>query len=66
MTVSECCVDKIACVSYISFEKYVYILPLEMASPGNRHCAKCIGIVSFRVATQDAELLVNSNASRKS
>jgi len=30
--------DKIAFV-YILFGKYIYILALEMASPGNRHCA---------------------------
>jgi len=30
-------------------EKYIYILPLEMASPGNRHCANCIGTLSFSV-----------------
>ena len=29
--------DKIASV-YILFEKYIYILALEMASPGNQHC----------------------------
>jgi len=28
---------------YILIEKYTYILALEMASPGNRHCASCIG-----------------------
>jgi len=32
---------------YILFEKYVYILALEMASPGNQHCANCIGTLSF-------------------
>jgi len=26
---------------YILFEKYIYILALEMASPGNQHCANC-------------------------
>jgi len=35
--------DKIASV----FEKYIYILALEMASPGNQHCANCIGALSF-------------------
>ena len=30
--------DKIPCV-YILFDKYINILALEMASPGNRHCA---------------------------
>jgi len=28
---------------YILFEKYIYILSLEMAGPGNQHCANCIG-----------------------
>jgi len=28
---------------YILFEKYIYILVLEITSPGNRHCADCIG-----------------------
>jgi len=27
---------------YILFEKYIYILALEMDSPGNLHCANCI------------------------
>jgi len=27
--------------------KYIYILAVEMASPGNRHCANCIGALSF-------------------
>jgi len=31
---------------YILFEKYIYILALETASPGNRHCASCIGTLS--------------------
>jgi len=38
--------DEIA--SYILFEKYIYILPLEMASPRN-HCANCIGSLLFPV-----------------
>ena len=28
---------------------YINILALEMASPGNQHCASCIGTLSFRV-----------------
>jgi len=32
---------------YILVEKYIYILELEMASSGNRHCANCIGTRSF-------------------
>ena len=36
---------------YILFEKYIYILALEMASPGNQHCANCIGTLSFPIVT---------------
>jgi len=28
---------------HILFQKYIYILSLEMASPGNQHCANGIG-----------------------
>jgi len=45
MTVSEWCLIKL--LLYILFEKYIYILALEMASPGNQHCANCIGTFSF-------------------
>ena len=31
------------------FVKYIYILALEMASPGDEHCASCIGTLSFPV-----------------
>ena len=34
---------------YILFEKYIYISPLEMANPEKRHCAKCIGALSFPI-----------------
>ena len=34
---------------YILVEKYTNILPLEKASPGNRHCACCIGALSFPI-----------------
>jgi len=37
---------------YILFEKYIYILALEMASPGNQHCANCIGTLPFPVIGQ--------------
>ena len=33
----------------ILFEKCIDILASEMASPRNRHCANCIGALSFRV-----------------
>ena len=36
---------------YILFEKYVYILAVEMASPGNQRCANCIGALSFHRPT---------------
>jgi len=45
VTVSECCLMKL--LPYILFEKYIYVFALEMASPGNRHCASCIGTPSF-------------------
>ena len=34
---------------YALFEKYIYILAVKMASPGNQHCADCIGTLSFPV-----------------
>jgi len=34
---------------HILFEKYIYILALEMASPENQHCANCIGTLSFAI-----------------
>ena len=40
--------DKIALV-YILFEKYIYSLSLEMAGPGNQHCANCIGTLLFPI-----------------
>jgi len=44
----ECCLIKL--LPYILFEKYISILPLEMASPGNQHCVNCIGTLSFPIA----------------
>ena len=35
---------------YILLEKYIYILSLQIASPGNQHCASCIGTLSFPVS----------------
>jgi len=37
ITVSECCLIKL--LLYILFQKYIYILALEMVSPGNQHSA---------------------------
>jgi len=31
------------------FEKYIYILAFEIASPWNQHCANCIGTLSFPI-----------------
>jgi len=36
--------------SFSLYEKYIIILALEMASPGNQHCANCIGALSFPIA----------------
>jgi len=41
--------DKIASVNFL-FEKYIHILALEMASPGNQHSANCIGALSFPIS----------------
>ena len=49
--------DKIASV-YILFEKYIYILTLEMASPGNQHCAGCIDTLSFPISCHVEQKLV--------
>jgi len=35
---------------YILFEKYIYNLASLAASPGNRHCANCIGTLSFPIS----------------
>jgi len=36
-------------IPYILLEKYINILALEMASPGNRHCANSVGTLSFPI-----------------
>jgi len=41
--------DKITSVYFI-LKLYVYTLALEMDSPGNQHCANCIGALSFPIA----------------
>jgi len=45
-------------LSYILFEKYIYILALEMTSTGNQHCANCIGTLSFPIL-QPAQLYMH-------
>ena len=47
LTVSECCLAKL--LPYILFEKYIYILALEIASPENQHSANCIGTLSYPI-----------------
>jgi len=34
---------------YILSENDIYISALEMASPGNQHCASCIGTLSDKI-----------------
>jgi len=36
-------------ITSVYFIRKIYILALEMASPGNRHCAICIGALSFPI-----------------
>jgi len=52
ITVSECCLIK--SLLNILFEKYIYILALEKASPENQHCANCINTLSFPIADSDS------------
>jgi len=40
-------------VSVYFFEQYIYIVPLEMASPGNQHCARCIGTPTFAMVRRE-------------
>jgi len=42
---------------YILFEKYIYILALEMASQGNQHCANCIGTLPFPMRPRSLQCL---------
>jgi len=57
IAVSECCLIKL--LPCILFENYIYILALEMASPGNRHCANCIGTLSFPACFYYGALISN-------
>jgi len=41
---------------YILFEKYIYISAMEMASPGNQHCANCIGTLSFPIGISTTDI----------
>ena len=57
--------DKIASVYFIlkNVRFLISILALEMASPGNRHCAKCIGTLSFAIVLRDGVLRLISSRS---
>jgi len=47
---------------YILLEKYINISALEITSPGNWHCAYCIGALSIPIdsgAIQIADLLAS-------
>jgi len=52
VTESECCLTKL--LSYILFEKYIYISAVEMTGPENQHCANCIGTFTFPVTRKCA------------
>ena len=54
MTVSECGLIKL--LPYILSDKYINIVALEMASPGNRHCASCIGARLFPADMEMAQI----------
>jgi len=41
---------------YISVEKYINILAVEMASPGNWHSANCIGAPSFPITAKERKI----------
>jgi len=44
--------DKIVSVYFI-WKKHIYILALELASPGNKHCANCIGTLSLPIGSSE-------------
>jgi len=52
ITVSERCLIKL--LPYILFEKHINISAVKMTSPGNRHCASCIGTLSFNIHASEA------------
>ena len=43
----------------------VYISALELASPGNRHCANCIGALSFAIYEQRLLLVADDGPVRR-
>jgi len=42
----------------VLFEKYIYILALETAIPGNQRGASCIGTLSFLSLFEMADILL--------
>ena len=64
ITVFKCCMIKL--LPYILFEKiYIYSSALEMASPGNQHCANCIGTLSFPTETRKLKFRIILASFRK-
>ena len=43
------------CCRIYFIKKYIYILAVELAGPGNQHCATCIGTLSFPTDRERAE-----------
>ena len=43
-------------LSCVLFEEYIDILVLEVASPGNRLCAICVGTLSFPIVSDMTQL----------
>jgi len=46
---------------FILSGKYIYILELEMASPGNQHCVSCIGALSFPILAVNGSISVRTD-----
>jgi len=46
---------------FILSGKYIYILELEMASPGNQHCVSCIGTLSFPILAVNGSISVRTD-----
>jgi len=58
ITVSECCSIQLRPCILVDTYININILALEMASPGNRHCANCIGTLSFPMSRLASAVLV--------
>jgi len=51
-------------LAYILFEKYIYILALEMASAGNQHCANRIDTLLFATGLIAVQVMWDDKMSR--